>query len=396
MNITLAENVSANLRAIRDTSAELALTQSRLATGRAVNSALDNPGAFFTAQSMTNRASALSMLMDDVGKGLNSIKAADEGIKSISKLIDSAKASVARASASSSAVQNRSKLVSSAITTMAADDLTNAAGTANALDGKSLTVKNLESGESVNITFGADPGEVNTLDDLNGKLDEIGMQASLADGKLTLTTTSGNDGGTFSAVGSAAVTLFGASDATTEVKGSNVVYGGEGRTARLAAFNEFSKLLSQIDEVARDSGVNGLNLLAGDTLTVKFSEDGTSSFHVEGVAMDAEFLGLQGITEADFMSKSALDAVTKTLDAAASSLQSQASSFGTSLSIVQTRRNFTNAMVDILKEGAANLVNADLNEEAAYALALETRLTLSQTALSMSTRTEQSVLRMLG
>ena len=66
-------------------------TQNRLATGKKVNSALDNPTNFFTAQSLDNRASDINNLLDGIGNGVQVLQAANTGITSLQKLVDSAK-----------------------------------------------------------------------------------------------------------------------------------------------------------------------------------------------------------------------------------------------------------------------------------------------------------------
>ena len=72
-------------------------TQTRLATGKRVNSALDNPINFFTAQGLTSRASDLNTLLDSMSSGINTIQAANNGITSITKLVQSAQALVSQA-----------------------------------------------------------------------------------------------------------------------------------------------------------------------------------------------------------------------------------------------------------------------------------------------------------
>src|SRR5260370_4373208 len=69
----------------------LATTQSRLSTGKKVNTALDNPTNFFTAQSLDGRASDISNLLDGIGNGVQVLQAANAGITSLSKLVDTAK-----------------------------------------------------------------------------------------------------------------------------------------------------------------------------------------------------------------------------------------------------------------------------------------------------------------
>ncbi|MES1155247.1 MAG: flagellar protein, partial [Pseudorhodoplanes sp.] len=90
-NITLSSSVRQNLLSLQNTAALSSLTQNRLATGKKVNSALDNPGNFFTSQSLNNRASDLNSLLDSIGQAQQTLKAADQGISSVTKLVESAK-----------------------------------------------------------------------------------------------------------------------------------------------------------------------------------------------------------------------------------------------------------------------------------------------------------------
>src|SRR3954463_2063333 len=96
-NITLSSSVRQNLLSLQDTANLLSTTQSRLSTGKKVNSALDNPVNFFTSQSLTNRSSDLSGLLDGISNGIQTIQAANQGITSIQKLIDSAKSTANQA-----------------------------------------------------------------------------------------------------------------------------------------------------------------------------------------------------------------------------------------------------------------------------------------------------------
>ena len=90
-NITLSASVRQNLLALQSTAQLMSETQNRLATGKKVNSALDNPGNFFTSQSLSNRASDLNALLDSIGQAQQTLKAADQGLTSLTKLVESAK-----------------------------------------------------------------------------------------------------------------------------------------------------------------------------------------------------------------------------------------------------------------------------------------------------------------
>ncbi|WP_417710721.1 ABC transporter substrate-binding protein, partial [Roseibium aggregatum] len=91
-DITLSSAVRANLNTLQSTAQFMSDVQNKLATGKKVNSALDNPNSFFTASGLTSRANDLSTLLDDMGQSTQTLKAADQGIQSITKLVESAKA----------------------------------------------------------------------------------------------------------------------------------------------------------------------------------------------------------------------------------------------------------------------------------------------------------------
>src|SRR5216684_6775700 len=89
--IVLSASVRQNLLSLQSTADLLSTTQGRLASGNKVNSALDNPTNFFTAQGLNNRASDISNLLDSIGNGVQVLQAANTGITSLQKLVDTAK-----------------------------------------------------------------------------------------------------------------------------------------------------------------------------------------------------------------------------------------------------------------------------------------------------------------
>src|SRR5882672_956422 len=96
-SVTLSAAVRSNLLALQDTTSLQATTQQRLATGKKVNSALDNPTNFFTAAALSARAGQLTNLLDSMTNGINTLKAADNGLTSITTTIQSMQASVTQA-----------------------------------------------------------------------------------------------------------------------------------------------------------------------------------------------------------------------------------------------------------------------------------------------------------
>ena len=136
--IVLSSSVRQNLLSLQSTADLLATTQSRLSTGKKVNTALDNPTNFFTAQSLDGRASDISNLLDGIGNGVQVLQAANTGITSLSKLVDTAK-SIANQALQTTVGYSTKSNVSATISGAIATDLrgttsfTSATATSNAL-----------------------------------------------------------------------------------------------------------------------------------------------------------------------------------------------------------------------------------------------------------------------
>jgi flagellin len=170
---------------------------------------------------------------------------------------------------------------------------------------------------------------------------------------------------------------------------------GTVNATRTSLASQFDSLRTQIDQLAGDSGFNGANLLNGDGLKVVFNETGTSSLSITGVKFNSAGLGVTASTNSLQTDKDINGALTN-LTAALGTLRAQASAFGSSLSIVQTRQDFTKAVINTLKSGADNLTLADTNEEGANLLALQTRQSLSTTSLALAAQASNNVLKLFG
>src|SRR4030088_2329215 len=114
-NIVLSASVRQNLLSLQDTAALLSTTQNRLATGNKVNSALDNPTNFFTAQGLNNRASDINNLLDSIGNGVQVLQAANTGITSLQKLVDTAKSIANQALQTNVGYSTKANITSGAI-----------------------------------------------------------------------------------------------------------------------------------------------------------------------------------------------------------------------------------------------------------------------------------------
>jgi flagellin-like hook-associated protein FlgL len=154
---------------------------------------------------------------------------------------------------------------------------------------------------------------------------------------------------------------------------------------------QYNTLRTQLTELAEDSGYKGKNLLSADTLVVKF--EGTD-LSVAGFDASAAGLGIDEATWTTGDAETQIDAAVIALDAALVTLRSESSKLSGNLSIITVRQDFSTNMINTLTQGADKLTLADANEEGANMLMLQTRQSLSTTALSMSAQAAQSVLRL--
>jgi flagellin-like hook-associated protein FlgL len=277
--INLTAGMRANLFSLQQTSKDLDVTQKRLSTGLKVNTALDDPINFFTAQEHRMRASDLTGRKDGMSEAIQTIKAANVGVEGINNLIAQAK--------------------------------------------------------------------------------------SLAQSAMSATST---DAGIFA--------------------------------------SQYGVVMSQINEMARDSGYKGINLLQSGNMTVEFAPtagdstlsltgfgDTTASFNITGLS--AEVSGLAGSwVSGTTVSTANIQTSIDNLETAMGTLRTESKKLSNNLSVITAREEFSSQMINTLSDGAAKLTEADLNEEGANMLMLQTRQALSTTSLSMASQAAQSVLRL--
>jgi flagellin-like hook-associated protein FlgL len=193
--IILSAGVRSNLLNLQQTQDFINLTQVRLSTGKRVNSALDNPTNFFTAQSLSNRASDLSGLLDSMGNAIKTLQAADNGITAITKLVQSAQALARQAQQTTDAAE-RATLSTQFDDTLAQIDFLAADSGFNgknliAATGSDLDVVFNEDGTSTQTIASADLTTAATGIDIAGAVGswalDADIQASLDDITAALT-----------------------------------------------------------------------------------------------------------------------------------------------------------------------------------------------------------------
>jgi flagellin len=409
-NITLTAAVRQNLLSLQGTAELLATTQGRLATGKKVNSALDNPTNFFTAAGLDSRASDISNLLDSIGNGVQVLQAANTGITSLSKLVDTAKSIANQVLQQPSGYTSRANVSIAAPTGAGplavpgtASDLTNA-GT-NSLQGKTLIFKTASGTTTLTIDNTAGAGKVNSIDAINTALAAAGVEltASLnSNGSVAFTSTNNAASQTITATGTYAAPPAGSST-SVDVSGTATfgsvtaaVADSVSQATRASLVTQYNQIISQITTTAQDASFNGINLLNGDSLKLVFNETGKSTSTINGVTFNPAGLGLASLTSGtDFVDNAATNSVLTKLNTASVTLRSQASAFGANLSIVQIRQDFNKNLINVLQTGSSALTLADTNEEAANSQALSTRQSIATSALSLANQSQQSVLQLL-
>jgi flagellin-like hook-associated protein FlgL len=382
-DIILSGSIRENLLALQRTTDLMSRTQTRLATGKKINSALDNPNAFFTAQGLTNRAKDLANLLDGIGQAIQTIKAANEGVTAIVTLVEAAKAKANQAQQTTNTftrakyVEEYNELLNQ-IQKLAEDSGYNGknllGGTGNELtvylnedSSNFLTIASI--GYTDIATLGLAPLTAATMGTLAVDLEDGSANP------LSLSSLMVSDAAQFDAGGN---TL------TFEDSGGNVI--GTLTVTDTMTVGEFVTQVNANFSNIRASFANG-------TLTFEASEEITITGGAAGGALANSTIVA---TASDWHTDGGLASTLSSLTDALDLLRAQASTFGTSLTIVQDRQNFTKSFIGMLAQGSDMLTVADTNEEGANLLALQTRQQLSITALSLATQADQSVLRLFA
>ena len=160
---------------------------------------------------------------------------------------------------------------------------------------------------------------------------------------------------------------------------------------REAYQKQFNEALSQYDMLINDCSYKGVNLLKEGVLKINFNEDKSSNLLISGVNVTSENLGLE---IAEWKTQSDVQTTLDKIQEAKEKLRAAASELGNYYSIITTREDFTNSLINVLEEGADKLTLADMNEESANMLSLQTQQQLAINSLSLSSQASQSILRL--
>ncbi|MGY4513744.1 DUF1522 domain-containing protein [Bradyrhizobium sp. USDA 3650] len=294
--IVLSSSVRQNLLSLQSTADLLATTQNRLSTGKSVNSALDNPTNFFTAQSLDNRASDINNLLDGIANGVQVLQAANTGITSLQKLIDSAK-SIANQALQTTVGYSTKSNVSATIAGATAADLRGTTSFASATASSNVVFSGAAGGTTAatgTTTLGATIGSFASTGATagDGTTALTGAITLIATNGTTATGLAGNaqpaDGDTVTVNGKTITFRSGAAPASTAVpSGSgvsgNLVTDGSGNTTVYLATATVNDLLSAIDLA---SGVKTVSISSGAaTISTSASQPGAAVSTAAGGAV---------------------------------------------------------------------------------------------------------------
>ena len=365
-DISLTASMRSNLLSLQNTQSLMDRTQERLSTGKKVNSAIDNPSSYYTAQSLNNRASDLSALLDSMGQAIQTIKAANEGIETITSFAEQAKA-----------------VANTALDTADVDQIKSSQKQFNELlkqidqlaDDSGYKGVNLLEGDELTVTFN------------EYRSSSISIQGEKAD-SASLGLTEATEWDKVSAETTAALGKVETAEAV------DINDDGDVKAKKTA--------LDQAEQNLQDEIGGANNPATVETLT-GLRDDAKAAYEEALVAAQAK--KDEGIAAAqkeyaaaqkeDIKNNKEIITTSITqIEGAINTLRAMASTYGNNYSIVQNRQDFTDSLINVLTEGADNLTLADMNEESANMLALQTRQQLAINSLSLASQASQAVLKL--
>lgn len=390
-DVVLSTGVRANLLALQQTTELITTTQTRLATGRRVNSALDNATNFFMANSFQTSVTNLNTLLDQMNLAQRTLDQANNGITQITNLLKTAKGTLSQALAATAqtAVLTGTAANLTATTTFLSlgfantDVITINDGTTNTT---TFTAASTQTIQALLTFINAGGNTTNNRDraELSGD-GRILLEGTTGTASITITTNSASTTA-LQNLGFNAIATVGAINNTAASTGAT-------SAARTSLAAQFDVLRTQIDQMAADSSFNGVSLLNNQSLTVIMNQSATTKLVIAGnndTSLGLGILASTGFFQTNYDANTAL----ANIDKALATLQSQASTYTANVAVIQDRTDFTKQTINTLQTGVNDLTLADANQEGASLLALQTRQSLSSTALSLATQADQNVLRL--
>jgi flagellin len=390
-DVVLSTGVRANLLALQQTTDLITTTQERLATGKKVNSALDNPTNFFMANSFQTSVTNLNTLLDQMNLAQRTLDQANTGITQITSLLNTAKGTLSQALAATAttAVLTGTASILTGTTLLsslgfaATDVITVNDGTTNTTTFTTSATQTVQS--LINfINQGGTTGNNKDRAELSGD-GRILLEGATGAAAITITTNSAST--------TALLNLGFNATASNGPINNTAASTGATSAARTSLAAQFDALRTQIDQMAADSAFNGISLLNNQSLTVIMNQSATTKLVVAGNNDTSIGLGVVASSNS-FQTSYDINTAMANVNNALATLQNQSSNYTADVAVIQDRTDFTKQTINTLQTGTNDLTLADANQEGASLLALQTRQSLSSTALSLATQADQNVLRL--
>lgn len=401
-NVTLSSSVRENLLSLQNTSKLISQTQGRLSTGLKVATPVDDPVAYFQAKSLNDRATDFREKKDGIAQGISTVTSAMNAVDGIESLVKQLKglALTAKSATTTSEIDNvvsQFNDLKNQINKLASDasyqglNLVNGSGSTLTVNFSNDTASAL-SVASKDLRTGVKGLNVNELSRITGTGPTFNF--------------SGSNAAQLAVSGTIKVTLANSADltVTADAAGTNhtFVYGSTTFTYTIGSTNTSTFEVTAADHKLKLSaggvytftiGTADGHVASAGATPAKFKIKATGTFATasstlstpDGVAGSTKIGVGAGFTET-------LNNTIASLEKNLTNIRSIAQQLGSNIALLQTRLDFTNNYVNTLTAGAGKLSLADLNEEGANLLALQTRQQLGIQALSFAGQSEQGIL----
>mgnify|MGYP003960371261 CR=1 FL=1 len=379
-DVSLTAAVRNSLLALQNTTQLIAKTQDRLSTGLRVGSPIDDPVSFFQAKSLNDRASDFNEKRDAIEQGISTVTGALDGVEAVESIVQQMKG-IAQSIKAATGTQftdlitqyNSLRTQINNLTTDAqyqGTNLINGTGTTLKVEfsEKTASVLNIASVDVTNATTGLNIGVVaNYTGSFNVSFGAQTIGSAINSGEAVTLTWAGS-AKTYTTADGAITFTFGTASVAISVS--------SGTTQVLAKGDAIT--------LAYNTGAGVLNPTSGGFQVTAAQAVGISATNLAATTVSTNYIAVGDTT--------AINSIVTGLDTALTTLRSNATTLGSNVALLKTRADFTNAYVNTLEEGAGKLTLADINEEGANLLALQTRQQLGIQSLSFAGQAEQSIL----
>jgi len=378
-DVTLSSAVRGSLLSLQGTTDLINRTQNRLSTGLRVSSAIDDPVSFFQAKTLTDRAFDFTEKKDGIDQSVSTVTAAIDGLNAVESLVRQLKG-VAQSLKSATGTQF-TDLITQFNDLRAQVDLLTADATyqgVNLINGTGQTLSTEFSDLSTSKL------SVASVDVTSSGLSVTDVTAiNTATTAVNFTYGAVAAASTLSSGDTISVTYVGADKTIGTASGAvSFTYGTVSLTLTVTTASGALSFVNGTSYTLKIASQGALVSQSGTTVTVQLTN---ASAGVAISAVDAkQYVAANNSTS--------VDAVVTKLSTALTTLRSKASTLGSNVALLQTRLDFTASYVNTLEDGGSKLTLADINEEGANLLALQTRQQLGIQSLSFAGQAEQSVL----